>query len=49
MARTKGATKRTPREKIAEAKHLIRTAKLEKRFARLEKKVTQIQKKKKKR
>jgi hypothetical protein len=38
MARTKGATNKTPRELEAEAKRLAEKAKLKKRLVRLEKK-----------
>jgi hypothetical protein len=45
MVRTKGTTNKTSREKRAEAKSLLRDAKLGDRIGRLEKKVAQLSKK----
>ena len=45
MSRTKGATKRTPRELIAASNSLKKVAKLEQRLIKLEKKVAKFSKK----
>ena len=45
MARTKGSPNKTSREKRAEARSLLRDAKLGDRITKLEKKVAQLKKK----